>query len=86
MLYLYLGEGGECEVVRVDLPEEPVVRLVVVRRLVVPLIREPGPLRLQRLRLQLRLKGQFTMSKRNTICRYLNHNAARAMSAQIDFN
>ena len=62
MLYAYLGEGGECEVVGVDLPEEPVVlRLVVVRRLVVPLIREPGPLRLQRLRLQLRLKGEFNI-------------------------
>ena len=63
MLYVYLGEGGECEVVRVDLPEEPVVLrpLVVVRRLVVPLIREPGPLRLQRLRLQLRLKGEFNI-------------------------
>ena len=61
MLYVYLGEGGECEVVRVDLPEQPVVGLVVVRRLVVPLIREPGPLRLQRLRLQLRLKGEFNI-------------------------
>ena len=56
MLYVYLGEGGECEVVWIDLPEEPVLRLVVVRRLVVPLIREPGPLRLQRLRLHLGLK------------------------------
>ena len=47
-----LGEGGEGEVVGVDLPE-PVLRLVVVGGLVVPLIREAGPLRLQRLRLQL---------------------------------
>ena len=55
-----LGEGGEGEVVGVDLPE-PVLRLVVVGGLVVPLIREAGPLRLQRLRLQLRLKGEFNI-------------------------
>ena len=52
MCAIYLGEGGEGEVVRVDLPES-ILRLVVVRRLVVPLVREPGTLRLQRLRLQL---------------------------------
>lgn len=50
-----LGEGGEGEVVGVDLPE-PVLRLVVVGGLVVPLIREAGTLRLQRLRLQLCLR------------------------------
>ena len=51
---VYLGERGEGEVVGVDLPE-PVLRLAVVGGLVVALIREPGPLRLQRLSLQLRL-------------------------------
>ena len=61
MCAIYLGEGGEGEVVGVDLPES-ILRLVVVRRLVVPLVREPGTLRLQRLRLQLCLWIHYVLT------------------------